>query len=130
MILFWVLMINDILLGSDDSDNELDEIEPDLLYDSDDDTEYVADLTELKNLESSDSEEYVPRKFKQKKPLGRLAMKRRKYMHGWLCSSSNRMLSNASTPRRSTKKSRPSSHKCALSTPLARLQVQDRGQQR
>lgn len=29
MILFWVLMINDILLGSDDSDNELDEIEPD-----------------------------------------------------------------------------------------------------
>ena len=30
--------IDDILLGSDDSDNELDEIEPDLLYDSDDDT--------------------------------------------------------------------------------------------
>ena len=40
--------IDDILLGSDDSDKELDEIEPELLYDSDDDTEYVADFTELK----------------------------------------------------------------------------------
>lgn len=39
--------IHDILFGSDESENELDEIEPELLYDSDDDTEYVADLTEL-----------------------------------------------------------------------------------
>ena len=36
-----------ILFSSDESENELDEIEPDLLYDSDDDTEYVADFTEF-----------------------------------------------------------------------------------
>lgn len=55
MILFWVLMINDILLGSDDSDNELDEIKPDLLYYGNAETVYVDDIAEPnKNRQYSD----------------------------------------------------------------------------